>query len=217
MAKISIDAVRPWLAALYDRLPAVRQAALRLLVHLPLDDSGWIELGALLQKWLKTFNPTANLPAQSIHGFSFWELADLGRWIPAPELRAVFHRLLPDLGTVDQSRLAGLLAQAGDQESLEAILNRIGVEDQSDWSYIAESLSFGDIARWTDKVEAIFRQHPVPDSRFWLAVALALPACVAPPKRSSADSGPAFRHAAAPPAGGTRKWDPVWWWGIFPE
>lgn len=47
----------------------------------------------------------------------------------------------------------------------------------------------------------------------WLAVALALPACVAPPKRSSADSGPAFRHAAAPPAGGTRKWDPVWWWG----
>lgn len=174
MEKLSLDAVRPLLSALYDRLAPVRQAALRLLVRLPLDDSGWLETGLLLQKWLKAADQQpAGLSGQAVHGFPFWELVDSAVWIPAAPLRAFFHELLPELTSTDQLRLALLLAKAGDQKAINALLSQLATEDQAGWTEIAESLSSGNIARWAAKTEAAFKGHPDPDTRFWLAVALA--------------------------------------------
>ncbi len=182
-AWIELDLIRPCLDALSDPEQAVRQATLRALVRLELDDEARqpleVRLGRALDKALQRLGKPAD--GQSVdldpleeQRLPLWEILAAAIYLPDPGLRRKIRQFgeLP-LSEAQATRLERLLIQAADPPTILKIWDRLDPRRPNDWRAIAPLLYRLNSPADLDKLSQAAANARPAALHFWLCLALA--------------------------------------------
>ncbi|HSM57533.1 MAG TPA: HEAT repeat domain-containing protein [Candidatus Sulfomarinibacteraceae bacterium] len=188
------EQVAALMARLADGDEAVRAAALRALVSLPLDEESWRRVGAYLLVMLGAEGgraseespwtvrrvagalgideeAVANLPPPPREA-----LIEAAVYVPLNAVRDRLRELAASAHEDDRWRAALALARAGDRAALPPLLQALQDDDEEKWHAAAYALGGIDVSGHKEAVRQAFAEAERYDgsgARFWLALALA--------------------------------------------
>jgi hypothetical protein len=173
MAEASRSDVSALISALDDPSGAVRTAALRALVRLPLEHDVWFEVGDRIVKLFQMAPSGDRFKNQTVGGIPYWELIDAAIFVPIPYVRYCLYNLLKPDDDELRRAIAQALTKARDPMAISELVSELEKPDRMQRVVAAECLSFHDVRGVLDKIHEAYKQETHGETRFWLALALA--------------------------------------------
>lgn len=158
------------LEALGDPALAVRSAALRALVRLPLDHESWFQVGRFVWQELRRLEHDDLAAADQL---SADEVLNAAVYVPILPVRELVRELAQGPASPLQRGAAHALAPARDDAALEPLLAELAAPEPEQRAAAAAGLSFLQAPRAMDALRRAYREDDDGDARFWAAVALA--------------------------------------------
>ena len=173
MSELSWPDVDPLFSAFRNPDPAVRLAALRAAVRLPLAPPAWLEVSDYVTYLLNATPEGPSFDQQTLDGLPFDQVIETAVFVPVLQVREALYWLLESEDPAVRWATAQALARARDPQALPELLRMLEAVAGEARAEVAELLSLLDVTSALSEVEQIYRQEADPDARFWLAVALA--------------------------------------------
>jgi hypothetical protein len=159
--------------ALSHPSPAVRLAALRALVRLPLEVAIWQELSAYVDDLLGQQPEGELFQNQTLKGIPFKDVLETAVFIPTRSIRERLYEFLSADDAHVRGTTARALTAARDPAAVKQFVWEIEDSRQSNPEELAELLSLLDVSGFVGEVRAAYDRAVEPDTRFWFALALA--------------------------------------------
>ncbi|MEE4134494.1 MAG: HEAT repeat domain-containing protein, partial [Desulforhopalus sp.] len=173
MNEVTRTEADPLVSALDDPSAAVRVAALRSLVRLPLPREGWIYISHRIMRLLQETPVGESFNAQTVDGMPYHEIIDAAAFVPTKAVRGRLHELLQDPDQDVRRAVARALTRMGDPRAVPQLVTELSDPIPDCRADAAENLSLLDVSEHRVAVQEAFRGEPDGEARFWMALALA--------------------------------------------
>ena len=166
--RLTTQEAQPLFAALDDPAEAVRVAALRALVRLPLTGDDWARLGDRIGRILQE---TAAAPSERRDERR--EVIEAAAYVPLGRVRHLLHEGLRTWTAEERFLAAQVLAIARDPTAVAPLTEALATAEIPRQTEAAEHLCYLDVTAFRGRIAPAL--HVVEDAelRFWLALALA--------------------------------------------
>ncbi len=173
MDPLTWEETAPLGEALGHPSPAVRLAALRALVRLPLEKAVWLQLSSVALELLGHEPAGASFNDQTLGAIPFNKALNAAIYIPTRSVRQKLYHFLTVGDPEIRAATARALAIARDSTAVSQLVAELTNPEQANTEDVAVWLSLLDVTTESGKVRAAYTQAQDGDVRFWLAIALA--------------------------------------------